>query len=101
MIIAGLLTGVVQSSLDLALSLLMGESPFSNGLLPVVIACLEETYTLIEAIHSFCKGSALALLIILSATECLPNIVAEELATLDTLFETSFCFLHLGSHCSG
>jgi hypothetical protein len=64
MIIAGLLTGFVQFSLDLALSLLMGGSPFSNGLLPVVVACLEETYILIEAIDSFCEGIALALLII-------------------------------------
>jgi hypothetical protein len=64
MIIAGLLTGVVQFSLDLALSLLMGRGSFSNGLLPVVIACLEETYILIEAIDSFCEGIALELLIV-------------------------------------
>jgi hypothetical protein len=64
MIITGFLTGFVQVSLDLVLSLLMGGSPCSKGLLPVVVAYLEETYILIEAIDSFWEGIALALLIV-------------------------------------
>jgi hypothetical protein len=64
MIIAGLLTGFVQFTLDLALSLLVGGSTISNSLLPVVVACLE-TYILIEAIDLFCERIALTLLIVL------------------------------------
>jgi hypothetical protein len=46
MIIASWLTAFVQFYLDLALALLNGGSRFSNGLLPLVVACLEETYIL-------------------------------------------------------
>jgi hypothetical protein len=50
MTIAGLLIHFVQFSIDVTLLLLMGGTPFCNGLLLVVIACLEKTYILIEVI---------------------------------------------------
>jgi hypothetical protein len=68
-----------------ALSILVEGSPFCNALLPVVVACLEEVYFLNEAIYSFCKAMALALLIVSDAPYCITNIVAKELTTLRNL----------------
>jgi formate/nitrite transporter FocA (FNT family) len=101
MIITGLLTSVVKFSLDLALLLLMGGSLFSKSLLAVVVACPQETYILIEAIDSVSEGVTLALLMISMATDFMPNIVADERATLHHLVETSLHFLCLGSYYSG
>jgi hypothetical protein len=58
--ITHLLIGLFQCEIALAAWLLMGGSPFSHGLLLVVIACLEETYILFEAIGSFHQYIALA-----------------------------------------
>jgi hypothetical protein len=57
--------GVIQLSLNLAMSILMGGSPLPNGLFPVVINCLEETYIPIEAIDLCSSGVAFAVLIML------------------------------------
>jgi hypothetical protein len=64
MIIAGLLMGFVKFFVNLALSWHIVGSSFSNSLLSVLIACLEDTYMLIAGIDSFYTGIALALLII-------------------------------------
>jgi hypothetical protein len=68
-------------------------------LLLVAIPYLEETYIPIKAIDWFWEGIALALLIVSLATDYVPNIVVEGLATLHNLFEISFYFLYPGSIC--